>query len=190
MAAAVKFGMEPMAEAAPKTLTSSVQQPASEHEVFPPFDASNYPSQLLWLAIAFGLLYWVLARSVLPKFSSLLEDRRNRIAADLKEAATHKAEAEAAARAYEASLVEAKKQAAQIAATSRAAVLADIDARHKVADAQIAEHLREAEGRITTIKAEGLSQVGAIAAETAVAVVSHLVHLDVSVDEASAAVAH
>jgi F-type H+-transporting ATPase subunit b len=35
--------------------------PAEEHGVgFPPFDATTYSSQLLWLAVTFGFFYWIM----------------------------------------------------------------------------------------------------------------------------------
>ena len=38
--------------------------------LFPPFDPSHFPSQLLWLAIIFGLFYLFLKRVALPRVGS------------------------------------------------------------------------------------------------------------------------
>src|SRR5690606_21466156 len=46
---------------------------------FPPFDSSTFPSQLLWLAITFGLFYLFLKKVVLPRIGGILEVRRDRI---------------------------------------------------------------------------------------------------------------
>ena len=43
--------------------------------VFPPFDRSTFPSQLLWLAITFGLFYLFLKKVVLPRIGGILEVR-------------------------------------------------------------------------------------------------------------------
>ena len=47
-----------------------------EGGLFPPFDPSTFPSQLLWLAITFGLFYVFLKKVVLPRIGSILEVRR------------------------------------------------------------------------------------------------------------------
>ena len=41
--------------------------PAEAHGTFPPFDPATFPSQLLWLAITFGLFYLFLKNVVMPR---------------------------------------------------------------------------------------------------------------------------
>ena len=60
--------------------------------LFPPFDPSHFPSQLLWLAVIFGLFYLFLKRVALPRVGSILEVRSQRISQDLDQAARMKAE--------------------------------------------------------------------------------------------------
>ena len=66
--------------------------------VFPPFDSSTFASQLLWLAISFGLFYLLMSKVVMPRIGSILETRHDTIARDLDDAARSKAEADAASR--------------------------------------------------------------------------------------------
>ncbi len=54
----------------------------------PQFDSSTFASQVFWLTVTFVALYFVLARSVLPKIARVLEARQGRIDDDL-ERATH-----------------------------------------------------------------------------------------------------
>ena len=60
---------------------------AGEHHTFPPFDPATFGSQLFWLVILFGLLYILMSRVALPRVGAILEERDNRIAGDLAEAA-------------------------------------------------------------------------------------------------------
>ena len=51
----------------------------SGHANFPPFDPSTFPSQLLWLAISFGTLYYYMSKRFLPGVGAVIEARKARI---------------------------------------------------------------------------------------------------------------
>jgi F-type H+-transporting ATPase subunit b len=53
---------------------------------FPPFDPSTFPSQILWLAITFGLFYLFLKRVIVPRLGAIMDVRENRIAQDIEHA--------------------------------------------------------------------------------------------------------
>lgn len=155
---------------------------------FPPFDATYFGGQLLWLAITFAALYIIMSRVALPRIGSILETRRTRIEGDLKEAERLRQETEKAAAAYESALAEARKNAHAIAEETRAGIKADIDGRRADVEASLAKRVAEAEGRINAEKSQALTNVGAIAAETAQALVAKISG-SVTAAEAKAAVA-
>lgn len=142
---------------------------------FPPFDSSTFPSQLLWLAITFGLFYLFLKRVALPRIASILEVRRDRIAQDLDEAARMKDEADAAVAAYEQELAEARRKAAAIAQEARDEAKAEAEAERRKVEATLDAKLEKAETRISEIKSTALADVGGIAEETAGAIFEQLV---------------
>src|SRR5690554_2149411 len=92
-------------------LRTELEIDVHEEPTFPPFDTSTYASQLLWLAITFGLFYLFLNKVVLPRIGGILEVRSGRIAQDLDEAAKLKEEADAAVAAYEQELADARAKA-------------------------------------------------------------------------------
>ena len=141
---------------------------------FPPFDSSTYPSQLLWLAITFGLFYLFLKKVVLPRIGGILEVRRDRIAQDLDQAARMKEEADAAVAAYEQELADARAKANGIAQQARNAAQADAEAERKKTEAALEEKLAGAEASIASIKSSAMQEVGVIAEETAAAIVQQL----------------
>lgn len=157
-------------------------------EVFPPFDPASFSSQLLWLAITFGALYFLMSRVALPRIGSILETRRTRIEGDLKEAERLRQETEKAAAAYEAALAEARRNAHGIAEETRAGIKADIDGRRADVEAGLSKRVAEAEARIQADKQAALTNVGSIAAETAQALVAKISGT-VTAAEARAAVA-
>ncbi|MDQ6436042.1 F0F1 ATP synthase subunit B [Mesorhizobium sp. LHD-90] len=165
----------PVGEAHP-ALEGHTEQGA-EHGggVFPPFDPSSFPSQILWLAITFGLFYLFLKKVVLPRIGGILEVRSDRIAQDLEQAARMKGEADAAVAAYEQELAEAKGNANAIGQKARDGARADADAERKRVEATLEEKLAAAEANIASIKAKAMNEVGTIAEDTAAEIVRSLV---------------
>ena len=64
----------------------------------PQLDFSNplTIAQVVWMAIIFGLLYYLLARYVLPQVGAVIDDRTQRISSDLDSARAAKAQSDAA----------------------------------------------------------------------------------------------
>ncbi|MTI18683.1 F0F1 ATP synthase subunit B [Rhodobacteraceae bacterium RKSG542] len=150
-------------------LNTGTLVPADGHAAegnFPPFDSTTYPSQLLWLAITFGVFYWVMAKVVLPRIGGILEDRRDRIAGDMAEASRLKKETDDAIASYEQALADARKKANNMASEARTKLSAETEAARVAAEDKLAAKLSEAEQSIAKIKADSLAQVGDIAADT------------------------
>jgi F-type H+-transporting ATPase subunit b len=142
--------------------------------VFPPFVSETFASQLLWLAIAFGLLYYVMSRVALPRVAAVMENRSDRIAGDLAEAERLRAESEAAGAAYEKSLNDARNKAKAIAQEMRDTLTAQSEAKRKALELELHERLVVAETTISAKTEEAMASVRGIAADTAVAIVERL----------------
>ncbi len=142
--------------------------------VFPPFDSSSFASQLVWLAITFGLFYLLMSRVALPRISSILEVRSDRIAQDLDEANRLRDESDAAIAAYEQELAEARSRAHAIAQEARDTAKAEVDTKRAGVEADLATKIADAETRIAGIKKKAMGEVGKIAEETTDALVSEL----------------
>jgi F-type H+-transporting ATPase subunit b len=160
----------------------------AEHGVFPPFDPATFPSQLLWLAITFGLFYLFLKRVVMPRVGGIIDVRNDRITRDLDQASKLKGEADAAVAAYEQELAEAKTRANAIGQQANDAAKAEAEAARKKVEAALDGKLAEAEARISSIKANAMKEVGSIAEDTAAAIVEALVGGKASKAEIAAAV--
>lgn len=166
-------------QAAASTVADASQAAASGGEgaasyPFPPFDASNFPSQIVWFVIVFLALYFVMSRLALPQIGGIIDKRRGRIDGDLQEAERLKGETDKAIAAYEEALATARKNAQSIAEDTRTSIRADLEAKRKAVEAELGSKMADAESRIQKTKAEALGRVGEIAAETATAVVKQL----------------
>lgn len=170
------------------TETGVAQEAGHGRGVFPPFDSTHYASQLLWLAITFGLFYLFLSRVVLPRIGGVIENRRDRIAQDLEQAARLKQDADNAIAAYEQELATARTKAASIAEAAREKGKGEADAERAAAEATLEGKLAEAEERIAAIKAKAMSDVGTIAEETTSAIVEQLLGTKADKADVTAAV--
>lgn len=160
-----------------QTVTGAVQAaPEGGHggASFPPFASESFASQLLWFALAFGLLYYLMSRVALPRIGAVLDDRTARLARDLADANRLKTESEAAAASHEKALAEARASAKGIAQERRNALGAESDTRRKALEAELAQRLAVSEASIRARTAEAMGNVRGIAADTATAIVERL----------------
>src|SRR5262245_9225406 len=127
-----------MAQKKAKQVETMEQIPAGEHGGgFPPFAKETFASQLVWLALVFVALYLLMSRVALPRIGSILEDRRQRIEADLAAAQRLKQESDAAIAAYEKSLTEARGRAQTLTNEMREKERAAAETLRKAVDAKL-----------------------------------------------------
>lgn len=147
----------------------------AEKAGLPQLDSASWPSQLFWLALTFGGLYWLMATYFLPRIGATLEERRDRIADDLDKAAEGRRMAGEAEGAYNRSLADARAKAQAIAAQTRDDVGAEVAELQKEAEESVAEKTEAAEARIAAMKASAAAKVRDAAAETTRAIVETLI---------------
>lgn len=141
----------------------------------PQFDFHDWAPQLVWLAITFLSLYFVMARMALPRIANVIEERRDRIQRDLDEAERLKEETEAAIASYESALAEARAKAHTIAQDMRDKLAAETEEERKKVESQIAESTEKAEQKIAAAKQDALTHVNEIASSTASSLVEKLI---------------
>ncbi|RBP17334.1 F-type H+-transporting ATPase subunit b [Roseiarcus fermentans] len=161
-----------MAEA--QQTQTEVGQEGGSHSSFPPFDASTFPSQLLWFAIAFGFLYWFMSKRALPAIGKVIEDRKARIARDLDDATAMQQKADAAAAAHEKMLAEARANAQALAQAARDQAAAETDTKRKALEADLAGKIAEAEKQIAATRDQAMTNVAEIARDAAGAIIERL----------------
>jgi F-type H+-transporting ATPase subunit b len=156
--------------------TASTEHPAQGgHGGFPPFQSQTFASQLVWLAIAFVLLYVLMARLALPRVGSIIESRQKHIADDLADASRLKGESDAAVAAYEKALADARNRAQAIANETRERQSAEAETRRKTLENELNIKLAEAEKTIAATKQAAMGNVRGIAEDATRAIVERLI---------------
>jgi F-type H+-transporting ATPase subunit b len=151
----------------------------------PQFDPTWFISQIFWLVLVFGALYWLMVKRALPKVTKALDARAERIQGDLDRAAKLQRDAEITAETYESAIAKARDEAREAIRAAQVASVADLDARQDVLSKELAAQASAADARIAEASKDAMASVREIAVGTAQAAAGHLI--GGNVDEAKAA---
>lgn len=155
--------------------TATTEHPAEGgHGGFPPFQSQTFASQLVWLAIAFVLLYVLMSKLALPRVGAIIEGRQKRIADDIAAAGRLKTQSDEAVAAYEKALADARARAQVIANETRERQAAEAEARRKTLEDELNGKLADAEKTIAATKQAAMSNVRGIAQDATRAIVERL----------------
>ncbi|MGO9675448.1 MAG: F0F1 ATP synthase subunit B' [Methylocella sp.] len=166
-----------MASPTPEGHTSGTVEPADvghgAHS-FPPFDSANFASTLIWLAISFGLLYYLMSKIALPRVEGILKARADKIAEDLKSARVAREKSEKAAAEHDRTIADARAKAQALAQRTQAQINAENDAKRHALEAELNGKLALAEKQIVETKTTAMASVESIAKDAAAAIVERL----------------
>jgi F-type H+-transporting ATPase subunit b len=157
--------------------------------VFPPFDTSTFAGQLFWLALTFGVLYFLMSRIALPRVAETLEARDSRIDGDLRAAAAMQQKAKEAGEAYEKLLADARGNAQVIGNKAKDEANQAADQRRKVVEADSAQKIAQSEASIAAARDKAMTNVASIASDTAAEIVKRISGIAPKADDVKKAVA-
>ena len=164
-----------MATSQGKSGTTAHSEADGGHKAaFPPFEKDTFASQLVSFAIAFALLYIVVSKLALPRGGGILATRQAAIDGDLNEAARLKNESDAALKAYETELADARAKSQAIAGDVRDKLNAEQEQQRKLLEDRLTAQLDAAEATIATTRTQAMGNVSGIAADAASAIVERL----------------
>jgi F-type H+-transporting ATPase subunit b len=147
-----------------------------------------FASQLFWLVIVFGLVYFGIARNMVPKIMSTMDARDGRISADLAAAEGARQAADATEEAYRARMNDSRAEALKVTAGAKADSARASEARIAAADAGIRDRIEAAEARLRERATAAAGEIETVAAEAARAMVGRLAGIEVSAADAAQAV--
>lgn len=145
--------------------------------MLPQFNAVFFPSQVFWLTVCFGALYFLMARVALPRIADVLSERQRRLDDDLDRATQIKAEIVVVIRAYEQALVDAHTQARVVLQQEQDGTSRLLQEHHRALTKRIAIEIKNGERHVAIAKQVALEEVKEASAEVAEAIVICLVGL-------------
>ena len=150
--------------------------------------AATYSSQIFWLLLIFGAVFFIIGKGMVPKVMNTVSLRDKQISDDLAaaEQARHKADEEEEAWRKRESANRAEAQAVIAKAKSEAASASE----KTLAEAQVGidAKLAAAESEVNEARNAALSEIEDVASEAARDIVQRLAGVEVANDTASAAV--
>lgn len=150
--------------------------------------AETYASQIFWLLLIFGFVYFVIGRGMVPRVMDTVGLRDKQIADDLAAAQAARDSADEAEEAWR-QRENANREAAQ-ALVNEAKGKAQAKTESKLAEVQarIDTQLAEAEARIDASRAEAAAEIESVAAEAAQDITARLANIKVTKTDARSAV--
>jgi F-type H+-transporting ATPase subunit b len=145
-------------------------------------------SQLFWLAVALGFIFFVIAKGMVPKIQATVDAREQRIAGDLEVAQKARIAADETEAAWRARMDAARAEAARVAQEAKAESGRETEARVKAAAEKINVKVDSAQGQIRDAVAAARSEIESVAAEATQEMVRRLTGIAIDRKEAASAV--
>lgn len=145
-------------------------------------------SQLFWLGIVFGILFFGIGRGMLPKIQSTVDAREAQIAEDLKRAEAARAGAEETEAAWRARMDAARTEAAKLSQEAKQAGARNTETKVKAAADKISKKAEAAEIRLREAVQSARTEIEVVAAEATQQMVDRLTGIKVDAKDAALAV--
>lgn len=148
----------------------------------------TYASQIFWMLLVFGFIFFVVGRGMVPKVMQTVSMRDQQISDDLAAAAAARAQADEEEEAWRKRENANRAKAQEIIAEAKAAAARSTEARLGETNARLDSQVSEAEGRIAAARSGALDEIEQVAAEAANDIVERLAGVKVDSAAARAAV--
>jgi F-type H+-transporting ATPase subunit b len=145
-------------------------------------------SQLFWLAVVFGIVFFGIGRGMLPKIQGTVDLREKKIAEDLERAQAARAAADETEAAWRGRMDAARAEAARLAQEAKQASARETEAKVKAAADKINLKVESSEAKIRDAVASARAEIEKVAAEASRDMVQRLTGIKVDPREAAAAV--
>ena len=150
--------------------------------------AETYASQLVWLLVFFGLVYFIVGRGIVPQVVATVDRRDTQIADDLLAAQAARDQADAREAEWRQRENANRERARGLIAESKAKASAENEAKLAQAQAVIDARLAAAEAGIADARRSALTEIELVATDATQDIVARLTGETIAPDAARGAV--
>ena len=147
----------------------------SSEEGMPQLNPEFWFSQIFWLTIIFGILYFLLAKFILPKIGNNLEARKSQIVDNIQAAEKQKKESEKKIKEYEKIMQDSLQEAKNVINKAREKTLEEILKKKEALENEINKEVKKAEEEILKLKNNSQKKISKIATETSASLVKEII---------------
>ena len=145
-------------------------------------------SQLFWLAIALGFIFFVIARGMVPKIQGTVEAREKKIAGDLEQAQAARVAADETEAAWRARMDAARAEAAKLAQDAKQKSAQETEKKVKAAADKLNIKVEASQGKIRESLAAARAEIEAVAVDASREMIQRLSGIKVDSKDVAAAV--
>ena len=161
---------------------------AAESGGMPQLDPEFWISQIFWLIITFGILFFILSKLILPKISFNLESRKSQILENIELAERYKEDSETKIKEYEKLIDESKIKANNIINEGKLKLMEEIKKKQELLENEINSEIETVEKEIEDLKRKSPDKIQQIAVDASSNLLKQLIGVEVNKSSISAIV--
>ena len=161
---------------------------SAESGGMPQLNPEFWISQIFWLIITFGFLFFILSKIILPKVSNNLENRKTQIKENIEIAEKQRLESDNKIKEFEKIILDTKLEAKNYFNKAREKIINDLDKKKLKLETEINSEIQLAEKEIIDLKNNSSKKINSIAVQTCEDIIMKLIGVHVNNSSISAIV--
>ena len=161
---------------------------SAESGGMPQLNSEFWISQVFWLIITFGFLFFILSKIILPKVSNNLENRKTQIKENIEIAEKQRLESDNKIKEFEKIILDSKLEAKNYFNKAREKIINDLDKKKLKLETEINSEIQLAEKEIIDLKNNSSKKINTIAVQTCEGIIMKLIGVNVNNSSISAIV--
>jgi len=166
----------------------SIARGASESSGMPQLDPEFWFSQVFWLILTFGGMYFILSKFILPKISQNIETRKSQILENIEIAEKQRKDSESKLKEFDEIILNSKLEAIKIFNDVKKNITNEINKKKESLEKDLDQEVILVEKEINDLKKNSINKINLIAVETSVDLIKHIMGEEINKSSISAIV--
>jgi|TARA_B100001029_G_C15019445_1_gene429549 F-type H+-transporting ATPase subunit b len=166
----------------------SIARGASESSGMPQLDPEFWFSQVFWLILTFGGMYFILSKFILPKISQNIETRKSQILENIEIAEKQRKDSESKLKEFDEIILNSKLEAIKIFNDVKKNITNEINKKKESLEKDLDQEVILVEKEINDLKKNSINKINLIAVETSIDLIKHIMGEEINKSSISAIV--